>query len=189
MRERLARAHALLRHAAAEVARHRRLLAAARLKPRRRRAGPDPRQAVLPLPRDSESTPAKPLGSRWMASAAGALPTCGRRPTALYARTGPPWAKTRSRPADVRRGRAFEDEHGALMTRGKSSALAPLRRPWPRAMPKTNYSFLAHPMLLPGRSARPGLCKKERLSLLHAAASRVLSGRAAYAGGGRAPPR
>jgi hypothetical protein len=48
-RERLARAHALLRHAAAELARHRRLLASARPKPRRRRAGPDPRQAVLPL--------------------------------------------------------------------------------------------------------------------------------------------
>ena len=48
LRERLARAHALLRHAAAELAHHRRLLAAAR-PPRRRRAGPDPRQAALPL--------------------------------------------------------------------------------------------------------------------------------------------
>jgi hypothetical protein len=49
LRERLARAHALLRHAAAELAHHRRLLAAARPKPRRRRAEPDPRQAALPL--------------------------------------------------------------------------------------------------------------------------------------------
>ena len=49
LRERLARAHALLRHAGAELAHHRRLLAAARPKPRRRRAGPDPRQAALPL--------------------------------------------------------------------------------------------------------------------------------------------
>ena len=49
LRERLARAHALLRHAAAELAHHRRLLAADRPKPRRRRAGPDPRQAALPL--------------------------------------------------------------------------------------------------------------------------------------------
>jgi len=36
LRERLARAHALLRHAAAELAHH-------------RRAAPDPRQAALPL--------------------------------------------------------------------------------------------------------------------------------------------
>jgi len=52
LRERLARAHALLRHVGGELARHRRLLAsaAARPKPRRRRAGPDPRQAALPLP-------------------------------------------------------------------------------------------------------------------------------------------
>jgi len=50
LRDRLARAHALLRHAAAELARHRHLLAAARPKPRRRRAGHDPRQAALPLP-------------------------------------------------------------------------------------------------------------------------------------------
>jgi len=50
LRERLARAHALLRHAAAEAARYRRLLAsAARSKPRRRRAALDPRQAALPL--------------------------------------------------------------------------------------------------------------------------------------------
>jgi hypothetical protein len=51
LRERLARAHALLRHAAAEVARHRRMLAsaAARPKHRRRRAALDPRQAALPL--------------------------------------------------------------------------------------------------------------------------------------------
>jgi len=62
LRERLARAHALLRHAAAEAARYRRLLAsaAARPKPRRRRAEPDPRQAALPLPRDSESDSAAP---------------------------------------------------------------------------------------------------------------------------------
>ena len=57
LRVRLARAHALLRHAGAELARHRRLLAATRPKPRRRRAAPDPRQAALPLPRDSESAP------------------------------------------------------------------------------------------------------------------------------------
>jgi len=51
LRERLARAHALLRHAAAEAARLRRMLASAatRPKPRRRRAEPDPRQAALPL--------------------------------------------------------------------------------------------------------------------------------------------
>jgi len=52
LRERLARAHVLLRHAAAEAARLRRIIAsaAARPKPRRRRAEPDPRQAALPLP-------------------------------------------------------------------------------------------------------------------------------------------
>jgi len=52
LRERLARAHALLRHAAAEAARLRRMLAsaAARPKPRRCRAGHDPRQGHLPLP-------------------------------------------------------------------------------------------------------------------------------------------
>ena len=49
LRDRLRRAHALLRHAAAEVARHRRLLASASRPPRRRRAGPDPRQTALPL--------------------------------------------------------------------------------------------------------------------------------------------
>ena len=51
LRERLARAHALLRHAAAELARHRRLLAeaATRARRRRRRAVPDPRQAALPF--------------------------------------------------------------------------------------------------------------------------------------------
>jgi hypothetical protein len=49
LRERLARAHALLRHAAAEVARHRRLLASALRPPRRRRAEPDARQGCLPL--------------------------------------------------------------------------------------------------------------------------------------------
>ena len=55
LRERLARAHALLRHAAAEAARYRRLLASAVRPPRRRPAAPDPRQAVLPLPRDFEA--------------------------------------------------------------------------------------------------------------------------------------
>jgi len=50
LRERLARAHVLLRHAAAEVARHRRLLASASRPRRRRPAAPDPRQAALPLP-------------------------------------------------------------------------------------------------------------------------------------------
>ena len=51
LRERLARAHVLLRASAAEADRLRRMLAsaAARPKPRRRRAGPDPRQAALPL--------------------------------------------------------------------------------------------------------------------------------------------
>ena len=50
LRERLARSHALLRHAGAEAARYRRLLASAVRPPRRRRAAPDPRQAALPLP-------------------------------------------------------------------------------------------------------------------------------------------
>jgi len=50
LRARLARAHALLRAAGAELARHRHLLASASPKPRRCRAGPDPRQAALPLP-------------------------------------------------------------------------------------------------------------------------------------------
>ena len=52
LRERLARAHALLRASAAEAARHRRLLAsaAARARRRRRPAAPDPRQAALSLP-------------------------------------------------------------------------------------------------------------------------------------------
>jgi len=49
LRERLARAHALLRAAGADLARHRRLLASAVRPPRRRRAEPDPRQAALPL--------------------------------------------------------------------------------------------------------------------------------------------
>jgi len=50
LRERLARAHALLRASAAEAAHLRHLLAsAARPKLRHRRAGPDPRQAALPL--------------------------------------------------------------------------------------------------------------------------------------------
>jgi len=50
LRERLARAHALLRASAAEADRLRRMLAsaAARPKPRRRRAALDPRQAALP---------------------------------------------------------------------------------------------------------------------------------------------
>ena len=52
LRERLARAHALLRASAAEAAHLRHLLAsAARPKLRHRRAGPDPRQAALPLAR------------------------------------------------------------------------------------------------------------------------------------------
>ena len=65
LRERARRLEALLRHAGAEAARCRRLLAsaAARPKPRRRRAEPDPRQAALPLPRDSESDPAAPRRS------------------------------------------------------------------------------------------------------------------------------
>ena len=50
LRERLARAHALLRASAAEAARLRRMLASARPKPRRCRAGHDPRQGRLPLP-------------------------------------------------------------------------------------------------------------------------------------------
>ena len=51
LRERARRLEALLRHAGAEVARHRRLLveAAARARRRRRRAEPDPRQAALPF--------------------------------------------------------------------------------------------------------------------------------------------
>ena len=51
LRERLRRAHALLRAAGAGLAHHRRLLAeaAARARRRRRRAEPDPRQAVLPF--------------------------------------------------------------------------------------------------------------------------------------------
>jgi len=63
LRERLARAHALLRAAGAELARHRRLLAAARPKPRRRRAEHDPRQGRLPLPRGSENDSAAPRRS------------------------------------------------------------------------------------------------------------------------------
>jgi len=49
LRDRARRLEALLRHAGAETARLRRMLASARPKPRRCRAGPDPRQAVLPL--------------------------------------------------------------------------------------------------------------------------------------------
>jgi len=51
LRERARRLEALLRNAAAEVARHRRLLAeaAARARRRCRRAGLDPRQAALPF--------------------------------------------------------------------------------------------------------------------------------------------
>ena len=49
LRDRARRLEALLRHAAAEVARLRRTMASARPKPRRRWAGHDPRQAVLPL--------------------------------------------------------------------------------------------------------------------------------------------
>jgi hypothetical protein len=49
LRHRLRRAHALLRHAGAEAARYRRLLASAVRPPRRRPAAPDPRQAALPL--------------------------------------------------------------------------------------------------------------------------------------------
>ena len=49
LRERLARAHALLRASATEAARLRRMLASARPKPRRCRAGHDPRQGLLPL--------------------------------------------------------------------------------------------------------------------------------------------
>jgi hypothetical protein len=64
LRERARRLEALLRHAAAEAARYRRLLAsAARPKPRRRRAGHDPRQAALPLPRGSENGSAAPRRS------------------------------------------------------------------------------------------------------------------------------
>ena len=54
LRERVRRLEALLRHAAAELARHRRLLASAVRPPRRRRAGPDARQGRLPLPAPSE---------------------------------------------------------------------------------------------------------------------------------------
>ena len=50
LRARLARAHALLRASAAEAVRLRRMLASARPKPRRCRAGHDPRQGRLPLP-------------------------------------------------------------------------------------------------------------------------------------------
>jgi len=49
LRDRARRLETLLRHAGAEVARHRRLLAAARPKPRRCPAAPDPRQGRLPL--------------------------------------------------------------------------------------------------------------------------------------------
>jgi len=49
LRERARRLETLLRHARTEMARHRRLLAAARPKPRRCRAGHDPRQGRLPL--------------------------------------------------------------------------------------------------------------------------------------------
>jgi len=49
LRDRARRLEALLRHAAAEAARYRRLLASAVRPPRRRRAEPDPRQAALPL--------------------------------------------------------------------------------------------------------------------------------------------
>jgi len=49
LRERVRRLEALLRRAAAEMARHRRRLASASRPPRRRRAGHDPRQAALPL--------------------------------------------------------------------------------------------------------------------------------------------
>jgi len=52
LRERVRRLEALLRRAGTEMAHHRRLLAeaATRPKPRRRRAGHDPRQGRLPLP-------------------------------------------------------------------------------------------------------------------------------------------
>jgi hypothetical protein len=49
LRQRARRLEALLRCAGGEVARYRRLLASASRPPRRRRAGPDPRQAALPL--------------------------------------------------------------------------------------------------------------------------------------------
>jgi len=49
LRDRARRLETLLRHARTEMARHRRLLAAARPKPRRRWAGHDPRQGRLPL--------------------------------------------------------------------------------------------------------------------------------------------
>jgi len=48
-RERVRPLEVLLRHAGAEAARYRRLLASAVRPPRRRPAAPDPRQAVLPL--------------------------------------------------------------------------------------------------------------------------------------------
>ena len=49
LRERARRLEALLRHAGAEAARHRRLLASASRPPRRRCAEPDPRQTALPF--------------------------------------------------------------------------------------------------------------------------------------------
>ena len=49
LRDRARRLEALLRHAGAEAARLRRMLASAVRPPRRRRAEPDPRQAALPL--------------------------------------------------------------------------------------------------------------------------------------------
>jgi len=55
LRDRARHLEALLRHAGAEAARYRRLLASAVRPPRRRPAAPDPRQAVLPLPRDFEA--------------------------------------------------------------------------------------------------------------------------------------
>ena len=60
LRDRARRLEALLRHAGVEAARYRRQLASAVRPPRRRPAAPDPRQAVLPLPRDSESDSAAP---------------------------------------------------------------------------------------------------------------------------------
>ena len=49
LRDRARRLEALLRASAAEAARLRRMLASVRPKPRRRRAGHDPRQGRLPL--------------------------------------------------------------------------------------------------------------------------------------------
>ena len=49
LRERLARADALLRASASEADRLRRMLASATRPPRRRPAAPDPRQAALPF--------------------------------------------------------------------------------------------------------------------------------------------